>query len=60
LAYLVRKYEFILPTSLMRSLLGVAGAVIFAAFLKIAITDPIENRRQRIKRGNTIQSFGTR
>ena len=51
LAYLVKKYEFIPPLSLTRSLLGVAGALAFAAFLKIVVTDPIENRRRRIKRG---------
>jgi peptidoglycan/LPS O-acetylase OafA/YrhL len=51
LAYLVKKYEFVPPLSLARSLLAVAGAVAFAAFLKIAVADPIENRRRRIKRG---------
>ena len=56
LAYLVRKYGFVEPMSWTRSLLGVAGAVIFAAFLKIFVTDPIETRRQRVKRGIAIPS----
>ena len=50
LAYLVKKYEFVPPLSLARSLLAVTGALAFAAFLKIAVADPIENRRRRIKR----------
>jgi peptidoglycan/LPS O-acetylase OafA/YrhL len=52
LAYLVRMYGFVSPTSWTRSLLGVAGALIFAGFLKFFVTDPIEALRRRVKRGN--------
>ncbi len=56
LAYLIRQYEFVAAMSWTRALMGVAAAVIFAVFLKLFVTDPIEARRQRVKRGIAIKS----
>jgi peptidoglycan/LPS O-acetylase OafA/YrhL len=49
LAYLVKKYQFIEPLGLTRSLLGVAGAIAFAVVLNIFIAEPVENRRRWIR-----------
>jgi peptidoglycan/LPS O-acetylase OafA/YrhL len=49
LAYLVKKYQFIEPLGLTRSLLGVAGAIAFAVVLNMFIAEPVENRRRRIR-----------
>ena len=55
LAFLVRRYGFVDPLSWTRALLGLTGTLIFAVFLKIVVTYPIEARRQRVKRGIVIE-----
>jgi peptidoglycan/LPS O-acetylase OafA/YrhL len=57
LAYLVKKYQVIAPLGLMRTLLGVLGAVAFAIVLNKFIAEPLEKRRARL-RGARAKSIG--
>jgi hypothetical protein len=50
LAYVLKYFEFVDPLSWSRALLAVAGSIMFAIFLKITITDPIERWRAAIRR----------
>jgi peptidoglycan/LPS O-acetylase OafA/YrhL len=53
LAYVIKKYQFVEPLGLTRSVIGVIGAVAFAVVLNLLVAEPIETWRRQI-RGGTI------
>ncbi len=51
LAYFVKKYQFVEPLGLTRSVIGVIGAFAFAVVLNLLVASPIEKWRRRIRNG---------
>ena len=49
-AFLVKKYQFVDPLSLMRTGMSVGAALAFALVLKELVADPIEKLRKAVKR----------